>query len=367
MADIAFNWSDMESDLSDPKYSMNFITAELANFTEWKKRSPENIWIIRKRNEQFWLLARLSVDEKIAPPKNKKKHWITYDPNQSSFYSNPFEIQSDLGEALIKIGNKFLIKRKGNGQGPSAGIPLNSWDEMSLKNADKNNTKISLSDFVEKLKTGPLGEPYKKLPNLPIIPSVEPIDPRKYDKSEAANNFSNADSSSFFVDGSSDSDTDQVTPSVNSEAQGSHRQTSPEEDEERRKKQVENGARGEEIAMQYEVERLKGLRCPDPLAYIKHESKENNNAGYDIFSGWNEEETRYIEVKASEKGSDTFFISSNEVEVLKGHGQKAWIYMIDLSKKDDCVTEIGSPGEKFDKEIKLEATQYRASLSGSSK
>ena len=41
--------------------------------------------------------------------------------------------------------------------------------------------------------------------------------------------------------------------------------------------------------------------------------------------------------------------------------------MIDLSKKDDCVTEIGSPGEKFDKEIKLEATQYRASLSRSSK
>ena len=280
MADIVFNWSDMESDLSNPEYPKNFIAVELADFTELKKRYPENIWIIRKLNKHYWLLARLSVDEKIAPPKNKQKHWITYDPNQSSFYSNPFEIQSDLGEVLIKIGKRFF--NIGNGQGPSAAIILEPTEEKSLKNADKkadkNNNKISLSGFVEKLKTGPLGEPYKKLPNLPIIPSVEPIDPRKYDKSEAANNFSNADSSSFFVDGSSDSDTDQVTPSVNSGAPGSRRQTSPEEDEERRKKQVENGARGEETAMQYEVERLKGLCCPDPLAYIKHESKENNNA-----------------------------------------------------------------------------------------
>lgn len=141
---------------------------------------------------------------------------------------------------------------------------------------------------------------------------------------------------------------------------------SPEEDEQRRKKQAENGALGEVLAKQYEIARLIELSCPNPEAHVDHVALRDIGAGYDIYSVWNGE-TRCIEVKAGESKVDSFFISSNEVETLTELKEQGWIYLVDLSKKDDllnCVTTISNAGEKLAPEGVLKPTQFRATLRG---
>lgn len=141
---------------------------------------------------------------------------------------------------------------------------------------------------------------------------------------------------------------------------------SPEEDEARRRKQAENGALGEALAKQYEIARLGKLSCPNPDACVDHVALRDIGAGYDICSVWNGE-TRYIEVKAEESKVDSFFISSNEVETLTELKERGWIYLVDLSKKDDllnCVTTISNAGEKLAPEGVLKPTQFRATLRG---
>jgi len=138
----------------------------------------------------------------------------------------------------------------------------------------------------------------------------------------------------------------------------------PEEDERRRKKQAENGALGERLAMQFEISRLKKLDCQDPAQYVMQISLEDVGAGFDIYSNWNGDE-RFIEVKASQLGSDTFFISANEIEVLTSKGSRAWIYRVDLSEQESpvgCVYPIPNAGEELKRQGVLEATQYRATI-----
>ena len=138
----------------------------------------------------------------------------------------------------------------------------------------------------------------------------------------------------------------------------------PEEDERRRKKQAENGALGEQLAMQFERSRLTKLSCQDPTQYVRQISLEDVGAGYDIYSNWDGQE-RFIEVKASELGSDSFFISSNEIKVLVSKGDRAWIYRVDLSARDDpigCVCPIPNAGAELNREGVLEPTQYRATI-----
>ena len=138
----------------------------------------------------------------------------------------------------------------------------------------------------------------------------------------------------------------------------------PEEDEQRRKKQADNGLRGEVLAKKYEISRLKDLGCPKPDDYVDHIALKDTGAGYDLVSVW-DSETRYIEVKAGESKINSFFISSNEVETLKQLGDRGWIYLVDLSKEGDlmnCVTEISNAGEKLTRKDALKPTQYRATL-----
>lgn len=353
-----YNWGDWKSDITQGRIGhlgSNVKGSRLAAAADDANDPNNEVWLLTASKDQKW---RVSAWLKVLPRKSagptSNAEWTAlayYDLDESKIIGNTNTWER---EEIPEI-DKILQKHKTLVQQGQAGFRFS--EPKDRDQILKSMERFSGTSFRDWLSNDDSKNPIE----LPLVSSN--IFPNENTSSIDGDKMSDSD----IADGSSDSDTDQVTPSVNSEAPGSRRATSPEEDEERRKKQAENGARGEEIAMQYEVERLKGLYCPDPPRHIEHVSKTNNNAGYDIFSGWNEEETRYIEVKASEKGSDTFFISSNEVKELKRHGQKAWIYMIDLSKKDDCVTEIGSPGEKFDKEIKLEATQYRASLSGSSK
>lgn len=138
----------------------------------------------------------------------------------------------------------------------------------------------------------------------------------------------------------------------------------PEMDEQRRKKQAENGAIGEQLAMQYEIARLTELGCPNSDDCVRHVSLEDVGAGYDIQSNWNGQE-RCIEVKASELGVDYFFISSNELHRLGELKERGWIYRVDLSKKSslmECINPIPNAGAELSKTGVLEATQFKATI-----
>ena len=166
MSDFAFNWPEMESNLKDSEYSQNFLHAEKINFTEYKDRHPENIWVIRKKDLNYWLIGRLSVDlnSKTLPSGIKKDYWITFNPEESVFYSNPLEVQKSLEITLNEICKKIFSK--GNGIGANAATLLSPSQEKILKNADANNSKVSYHEFREKMKLGQLvGYPYLNVKN----------------------------------------------------------------------------------------------------------------------------------------------------------------------------------------------------------
>ena len=110
------------------------------------------------------------------------------------------------------------------------------------------------------------------------------------------------------------------------------RPLTPEQDEQRRKKQAKNGELGEQLAMQYEIARLTELGCPNSVDHVRQVSLIDVGAGFDIHSNWNGDE-RCIEVKASELGVDHFFISINELIQLGELRERGWIYRVDLSNK----------------------------------
>jgi len=158
MADIAFNWAEMESDLLNPKYSQKYLTADKVNFSEYKERSPDNIWIFRKEDHKYWILGRLSVDtDNTQRPKDATKtHWINYIPNKSEFFMPPIEVQS---ESIDSPSNLFKKMFRGNGQGSSAALLIEYVDLVNLKNLsrDYQNT-INLSEFASKLSKGDITE-----------------------------------------------------------------------------------------------------------------------------------------------------------------------------------------------------------------
>jgi hypothetical protein len=138
----------------------------------------------------------------------------------------------------------------------------------------------------------------------------------------------------------------------------------PEEDERRRKKQAENGALGEQLAMQYEIARLTELGCPDPIDCVQQVSLVDVGAGFDIHSNWNGEE-RFIEVKTSQEGVDHFFISVNELNRLGELKERGWIYRVDLSNKENvmgCIEPIPNATAELSKAGVLEAIQFKATI-----
>lgn len=165
MADLAFTWKEMESDFEDPDYTKNYLHANLADFTKHKKeRHLENIWLLRLKDEQYWLIGRLHVDNNNTPPKinNIKRHWIRFDPKKSEFYSNPLEVQAALGETLIEISKRMFGGGK-NGQGSSSLIKVEPFETIKLNKLLGAHKKVSFDEFVNKFKSGEIsGTPFKK-------------------------------------------------------------------------------------------------------------------------------------------------------------------------------------------------------------
>jgi Domain of unknown function (DUF3883) len=93
--------------------------------------------------------------------------------------------------------------------------------------------------------------------------------------------------------------------------------------------QADIGWRGEEVAMQFEMDRLKSLGCMQPSLWIKQVSLTDVGRGYDIESTWPGQE-RCIEVKTSAQASANFYLTQNESLVLKELGARAWLYRVHL-------------------------------------
>lgn len=140
---------------------------------------------------------------------------------------------------------------------------------------------------------------------------------------------------------------------------------SPDDLQDKLKLQGEIGQVGEEIAMAFEIQRLKEYSTKTSDRHVDHVSKRNLAAGYDIYSS-TKKETRYIEVKSSLNDNPEFFITENEVQTLESLGQEAHLYLVhitDLTKKQGNVFQILSdPIKKLKDSGTLKPIAYKAEI-----
>ncbi|MDQ1151195.1 hypothetical protein QE382_003179 [Sphingobacterium zeae] len=106
--------------------------------------------------------------------------------------------------------------------------------------------------------------------------------------------------------------------------------------------QREIGKVGEQIAFEYELNRLRENGIKNPQAYIEHTSKINSAAGFDLTCSL-KDDYRFIEVKSSFGNSLDFYITENEIKILEELGENAYIYFVrisDLEKSKGIVIRI---------------------------
>ena len=92
------------------------------------------------------------------------------------------------------------------------------------------------------------------------------------------------------------------------------------------------GNLGEEIALEYEKERLAKIDCEKEAQNVERISEKWANAGYDIRSFDSKSEDlnhdRFIEVKSSTETEFSIHWSHNEMEFAKKYPDNYWIYFI---------------------------------------
>ncbi|MCL7747322.1 DUF3883 domain-containing protein [Halalkalibacter alkaliphilus] len=125
----------------------------------------------------------------------------------------------------------------------------------------------------------------------------------------------------------------------------------------------EIGAEGEVFVYFYEKERLEAAGRLDLASKIKHVSKENCAAGYDILSYSEDGRYKYIECKATKGASTLFEISSNEWEKAKHLREQYYIYRINYALDSPRVTIIKDPYKLFESnEASIIPTAYKFKL-----
>lgn len=131
---------------------------------------------------------------------------------------------------------------------------------------------------------------------------------------------------------------------------GRRRPMSPEDLLAQLDRQSTTGKRGEQVAVTHEIARLRACGCTEPERYVEHVALDDIARGYDIESTWPGEE-RCIEVKATTSPGADFFVSTNEREVLKSMGARAWIYRVELcSEGEPVVRELRDPMNRVPEE-----------------
>jgi hypothetical protein len=130
--------------------------------------------------------------------------------------------------------------------------------------------------------------------------------------------------------------------------------------EENNRRNTVNGARAEDLVINFEKKRLRSIGRADLAGKIRRVSLDNDYLGYDISSfdenGWE----RKIEVKSmlKNKGRDiNFYISSNEKRVAET-SSNYYIYLVrDVNGPAPIVTPIKNPFKNHS--FHLEPTQFR--------
>jgi len=130
--------------------------------------------------------------------------------------------------------------------------------------------------------------------------------------------------------------------------------------------QIQIGQVGEEIAYEFELDRLLKSGVKNSKKYVNHVSKDNAALGFDISSILSLEKTRFIEVKSTISNINQFYLSENEVITLELLAETAFLYFVkitDLKNKIGFVEKIiQNPISKLRRENRLEAVAYRVKL-----
>lgn len=139
----------------------------------------------------------------------------------------------------------------------------------------------------------------------------------------------------------------------------------PETLEERLRYQREIGKVGEQIALDYEINRLKENGVKNAEVYVEHTSTINSAAGFDI-NCLVKDDLRFIEVKSSLNDNLDFYITENEFKTLEGLGDNAYIYFVhilDLGKKiGNVIRIVKNPIRKLSANGILKPILYKAEL-----
>ena len=125
------------------------------------------------------------------------------------------------------------------------------------------------------------------------------------------------------------------------------------------------GEVGEEIAFNFEFQRLENNGFVNIETIIEHISKNNSAAGFDIRTSA-KNDNRYIEVKSSVNKNSDFFITENEYETLKQLKNEAYIYFVHIEnlneKKGEVIKIIYNPIEYFETKAELKPVVYKVKL-----
>lgn len=131
------------------------------------------------------------------------------------------------------------------------------------------------------------------------------------------------------------------------------------------KLQREIGEIGEQIALEYELERLLADGITKPEKYVEHTSKINSAAGFDI-SSLIVKKNRFIEVKSSLNEKLDFYITENEYRTLEELADNAYIYFVYISnlslKKGKVIKELRNPISELNKNGNLKPVVYKAKI-----
>jgi hypothetical protein len=140
------------------------------------------------------------------------------------------------------------------------------------------------------------------------------------------------------------------------------RRITPETLKKKLDQQIINGIVGENIAYQYEFDRLIKNGSANPKKHITHTSKSFVNAGFDILTETSKE-TRYIEVKSTTTLDNTLFLSENEVETLRDLGEQSYLYLVKITDSKNGIGYvdkiINNPIEEFEKKNLMISIAYK--------
>jgi hypothetical protein len=125
------------------------------------------------------------------------------------------------------------------------------------------------------------------------------------------------------------------------------------------------GEVGEEIAFDFEYNRLHKNGVLKIAKILEHVSKNNSAAGFDIRSSASND-NRYIEVKSSVTKNSEFFITENEYETLKQLKKEAYIYFVHVEnlkeKKGKVIKVINNPIYYFETKAEMKPVVYKVKL-----